>query len=83
MLSPATYMMNNGKLTRSIPHVMFYAPYLTDADIGRAMGKSPFVDRPGPHGMIIVPAGAKEREAMLSQSKQLIDEVERAIGLQP
>jgi len=47
---------------------MFYAPYLTDADIGGVIGKSAFVDRPGPHGMIIVPAGQKEREAMLSQS---------------
>jgi hypothetical protein len=83
MLSPATYLMNNGKLTRSLAHVMFYAPYLTDADIGGAMGKSPFVDRPGPHGMIIVPAGAKEREAALAQSQDLVDEVERAIGLKP
>ena len=55
-------------MSRSVAHVMFYAPYLTDADIGGVIGKSAFVDRPGPHGMIIVPAGQKEREAMLSQS---------------
>jgi hypothetical protein len=83
MLSPATYLLNNGKLTRTVAHVMFYAPYLTDADIGGVMGKSAFVDRPGPHGMIIVPAGQKEREAMLLQSRPLMDEVERAIGLAP
>lgn len=81
MLSPATYLLNNGKLARTVAHVMFYAPYLTDADIGGAMGKSAFVDRPGPHGMIIVPAGQKEREAMLAQSRELVDEVERAIGV--
>ena len=81
MLSPATYLLHDGKLVRSMPHVMFYAPYLTDADIGGAMGKSAFVDRPGPHGMIIVPAGQKERETMLAQSQPLVDEVERQIGL--
>ena len=83
MLSPATYLLNNGKLTRTIAHVMFYAPYLTDADIGGAMGKSPFVDRPGPHGMIIVPAGSKERETNIAHSQELIAEVEHAIGLAP
>src|SRR5579859_6433235 len=34
MLSPATYMVNSGKLARIPPHTMFYAPFLTDADIG-------------------------------------------------
>jgi hypothetical protein len=81
MLSPSTYLLHNGKLTRTVAHVMFYAPYLTDADIGGAMGKSPFVDRPGPHGMIIVPAGQKERETRLAEEKPLVDEVEKAIGL--
>ncbi len=83
MLSPATYMMNGGKLARTVAHYMFYAPYLTDSDIGGVMGKSPFVDRPGPHGMIIVPAGAKERETAIAQSQALLDEVEKAIGLKP
>ena len=81
MLSPATYLLQAGKLARTFPHVMFYAPYLTDADIGGVMGKSAFVDRPGAHGMIIVPAGQKERETALVQSQQLVDEVERQIGL--
>ena len=81
MLSPATYLMENGKLTRSIAHTMFYAPFLTDADIGGLMGRSAFVDRPGPHGMIIVPAGQTERENAMKQSAGLIEEVERAAGL--
>ena len=33
MLSPATYMLEAGKLTRTFPHTMFYAPYLTNRDI--------------------------------------------------
>ena len=81
MLSAATYMMEKGKLTRTPPHTMFYAPFLTDADIGGLMGRTAFVDRPGPHGMIIVLAGQKEREALLSESQALVDEVEQHLGL--
>jgi hypothetical protein len=81
MLSPATYMLNSGKLTRTPPHTMFYAPFLTNSDIGGVPGRTAFVDRPGPHGMIIVLAGPKEREALLSESQELVDETEREIGL--
>ena len=81
MLSPATYMLEGGKLARTFPHTMFYAPFLTNADIAGMPGKSAFVDRPGPHGMIIVVAGQKERETLFNESQALVDEVERAIGL--
>jgi hypothetical protein len=81
MLSPATYMLQNGKLSRTFPHTMFYAPFLTNADIGGMAGKTAFVDRPGPHGMIIVVAGEKEREALIAESQALVDEVEKTIGL--
>src|SRR5262249_7647876 len=81
MLSPATPMIENGRLARTFPHTMFYAPFLTNADIAGMPGRSAFVDRPGPHGMIIVLAGQKEREALLNESQALVDEVERAIGL--
>ena len=81
MLSPATYMLEGGKLARTFPHTMFYAPFLTNADIAGMPGKSAFVDRPGPHGMIIVIAGQKEREALFSESQPLVEEVERAIGM--
>ena len=81
MLSPATYLLEEGKLARSFPHTMFYAPFLTNDDIGGIMGRTAFVDRPGPHGMIIVIAGQKERDTLLSESQTLVDEVEREIGL--
>jgi hypothetical protein len=82
MLSPATYLLDEkGKLARTFPHTMFYAPYLTNEDIGGSMGKTAFVDRPGPHGMIIVLAGEKERATLLRESQTLVDEVEAAIGL--
>ena len=81
MLSPATYMLSGGRLTRTPPHTMFYAPFLTNADIGGIMGKTAFVDRPGPHGMVIVLAGEKERETLMAESQVLVDEVEHQIGL--
>jgi hypothetical protein len=81
MLSPATYMLEGGRLTRTPPHTMFYAPFLTNDDVAGMPGKSVFVDRPGPHGMLIVVAGQQEREALLKDSQALVDEVERVIGL--
>ena len=60
---------------------MFNAPYLLDSDIGGVIAKSPFVDRLGPHGMVIIPAGSKERETAPTQNQALLDEVERAIGV--
>ncbi|HWF45645.1 MAG TPA: hypothetical protein VG168_01460 [Bryobacteraceae bacterium] len=82
MLSPAIYMLSNGKLKRGTPpHTMFYAPYLTDADVGGILGKTAFIDRPGPHGMFIVVAGQKEREAMMSESQELLNEVDRQVQM--
>lgn len=34
MLSPAQYMLEGGRLTRTPPHTMFYAPFLTNGDVG-------------------------------------------------
>jgi hypothetical protein len=81
MLSPATYMLNSGKLVRTPPHTMFYAPFLTNSEIGGVPGKTAFVDRPGPDGMIIVLAGQKERAALMDESRALVSEVEKQIGL--
>jgi hypothetical protein len=82
MLSPATYMFEKGKFNRTPPHTMFYAPFLTDADVGGVPGQTPFIDRPGPHGQFIVLAGKAEREKLIADSQPLINEVEKAIGLQ-
>lgn len=53
--------VGNGKVKPYPPHVMFYGPYMTNADIG-STGKPdvlPFVVGGGsPHALIIVPAGA-------------------------
>ena len=83
MLSPENYMIgSDGKLTRNAPpHTMFYAPFLTDASIAGMPGRTAFVDRPGPRGMIIVLAGQKERETYLAEARDLIEEIERLTGL--
>jgi hypothetical protein len=86
MLSPMRYRIDEtGKITPSNPnpHVMFYGPGLTDADIGGVRGSLVFMNKVGPDGMIIVPVGSKERETILSESRPLIERVERELGYKP
>jgi hypothetical protein len=86
MLSPIRYRIDeHGGVTRttSNPHLMFYGPNLTDTDIGGVRGAFVFINRVGPDGMMIVPVGQKEREAIVSDAQSLITQVEQAIGYQP
>jgi hypothetical protein len=86
MLSPIRYRIDeHGGVTRttSNPHLMFYGPNLTDSDIGGVRGAFVFINRVGPDGMMIVPVGQKEREAIVSDAQSLITQVEQAIGYQP
>ena len=86
MLSPIRYRIDeHGGVTRttSNPHLMFYGPNLTDSDIGGVRGAFVFINRVGPDGMMIVPVGQKEREAIVSDAQSLIAQVEQAIGYQP
>jgi len=71
-------------MTMVMPHYMFYAPYLTNTDIGNIPdGKAdgPVVINPGamflgakksPYGYIILPAGATERAKIESENKALL-----------
>jgi hypothetical protein len=86
MLSPMRYRIDeHGGVTRttSNPHLMFYGPNLTDTDIGGVRGAFVFMNRVGPDGMMIVPVGQKERDAIVSDAQALIAQVEQAIGYQP
>ena len=64
------YNPRTGKVESFPPHVMFYAPNLTNADLGttpEALAKDPslpFVAYQGPQGYIIVLAGDKQKIAM-------------------
>jgi hypothetical protein len=57
MLSADNYVFNGQKVIRYSPHVMFYAPYLTNKDIG-SNGKDPnapwILGEGSPHAYIIV-----------------------------
>ena len=57
MISSENWVHNGQKVVKYFPHIMFYAPYATNADIG-SDGKDPFapwVLNPGtPHAYIIV-----------------------------
>jgi len=85
MLSPMRYRIDDHGVvsrTASNPHLMFYGPNLTDADIGGARGAFVFINRVGPDGMMIVPVGEQERQKIVSESQRLIAQVEQAIGYQ-
>ena len=84
MLSPLRVRVDAaGVATRTpaTPHPMFYAPNLTDADIG---GKRPgvaFINTVGPAGMMIVPLGAEERRAIEAETADLVARLEQALGV--
>lgn len=85
MLSPMRYRIDEqGIVTRTVsnPHLMFYGPNLTDSDIGGARGAFVSMNRVGPDGMMIVPVGQKERDAIIGESQALVTQVEQAIGFQ-
>jgi len=83
MLSPIRYRIDEkGAITRTnpLPHVMTYAPYLKDSDIGGMRGSFAFINKVGPDGMLILPVGQKERDAIIAESQALITEFVRQIG---
>jgi hypothetical protein len=81
MLSPIlrTYSnpdKNDSILTASIPHVMHYAPNLTDRDIGSAKpsfdNKYPFIIHHGAHGYTIQHLGEEERAAIRKEYEEML-----------
>lgn len=70
--------------TMAMPHLMFYAPGLTNADIGamseladRASLRWPFIDRQGidEHSYIIQMVGAAEKAEILTDEQALVDDL--------
>ena len=70
-------------VTMSFPHYMFYAPYLTNSDIGCQLHPEfgPILNNPsqwvlgerkGPYGYIIIPAGEAEKMKIVSNEQQLL-----------
>lgn len=83
MLSPMRYKIDEkGSIVRSapLPHVMFYAPNLTDEDVGGGRGQPVFINNVSPQGMMIVPVGEKEKATILEDSTALTTRVEKELG---
>lgn len=93
MLSPImrTYkgMPDNKDVeTMSVPHYMFYAPYIINTDVGGGSqgpfvsntGNALFGDRKGPYGYIILPAGKMEKVKIIEEDSLLIN---RLINYKP
>jgi hypothetical protein len=70
-------------VTMSMPHYMFYAPYVTFSDVGCKPdaqeglmmvnpGEWVLGERKGPHGYIIVPANEAEKAKILADNKGLL-----------
>ena len=79
MLSPIlrTYFNpeeNDGVVTMNYPHVMYYAPNVSNEDIGggKPAGMYPFVIMPGPHGYFIQPIDLTEREAINKEYGEML-----------
>lgn len=65
----------DGVVRTFVPHLMFYAPNLSDADIGGKRGGAVFVNSPAPQGMIIVPLGKEEQKAIYTEHEALVKKV--------
>ncbi len=66
-----------------MPHYMFYAPYVSESDIGgNSTTGGPMIlgDGKDPHGYIILPAGAMEKEQMSKENAPLL---KRLIAYKP
>ena len=82
MLSPIlrTYTNpdeNENVITASVPHVMYYAPNVTNDEVGGGKpapgAKYPFVILHGPHGYSIQFLGQAETEAVRKEYKDLLE----------
>ena len=60
--------------TYNFPHYMFYAPNVSNSDIGggQTAGSYPWAFRPGPHGYIVLRVGEKEIGEINKEYQELI-----------
>ncbi len=76
MMSPVQELAGPDGVVRTfVPHLMFYAPNLTDADVGGKRGGPAFINSPAPHGMIIVPLGKEEQKAIQAEHEAMVKAV--------
>ena len=64
---------NDTVMTMNIPHYMFYAPNVSNEDIGGLFGGAhPFILFEGPHGYIIQFAGLTEKAVINKEYEEMI-----------
>jgi hypothetical protein len=72
---------NNEIVTMSMPHYMYYAPYISESDIGSNSDGPIYLNNPGstvlgkgkgPYGYIIFPAGEKEADKIVKANSDLL-----------
>jgi hypothetical protein len=74
---------DNTVMTMNMPHYMFYAPYITDSDVGTDpnspkgpwlvnSGNSVLGQRKGPEGYLIMPADAATTAKIIADGKSLL-----------
>ncbi len=67
---------NDSVITLNLPHVMYYAPNVSNEDIGGAKpgpdSMYPFVILPGPHGYIIQLLDVTERAAITKEYEEML-----------
>ncbi len=64
-------------MTASHPHVMYYAPNVSDSDIGSGKlgGVYPHLIMPGPHALIVQALDTKEKAAINKQHTELLQKL--------
>ena len=78
MLSPVmrnfvTPDKNDSVMTTNIPHYMFYAPNVSNEDVGGLFGgEHPFILFQGPHGYIIQIVGITEKAVINKEHEEMI-----------
>ncbi|HXX35007.1 MAG TPA: hypothetical protein VEM15_11100, partial [Thermodesulfobacteriota bacterium] len=70
-------------MTMNYPHVMYYAPNVSNEDIGggKLGGMYPFVIMPGPHGYFIQPIDLTERAAINKEYEEMLGRLCKIKGM--
>lgn len=96
MLSPINKVPDhrNGELYDYPPHVMYFAPYTSNDDIGvpgsvhtgdrqYVWSGLPFIPNAGPHGFVVQRLGEKESAAILEEHRDLLARVRQYVAIDP
>lgn len=94
MLSPVNKVPDHrtGELYTYPPHIMYYAPFVSNDDIGvpesahtgdpdYVFSGLPFLPVSGPHGFIVQPLGRLEAARLVDEHRSLIERVEKYVEI--